>query len=337
MGGSSDATTQSQHVQQRGKSHGRHVGDSERAAMPGGSRVWRRPLVMGILNVTPDSFSDGGRWTDPSVAVAHARDMVADGADIVDVGGESTRPGSRQIDVDTETRRVLPPVRALVREGVRVSVDTMRARTAEAVLDAGAEFVNDVSGGLADPDMLRVVAERRAPFILSHWRGHLREASARAVYRDVVAEVAEETGRSLDAAVAAGVDPERIVLDPGLGFSKEAEHNWALLRSLEAFRALGRPVLLGASRKRFLGALAEEVAGASARPADSSKQGGRDADDPVALRDVATAAVSVEAGWLDVWGVRVHDVAATSIALRVGERLWGGRTLDGQARHGSTS
>jgi dihydropteroate synthase len=257
---------------------------------------------MGVLNVTPDSFSDGGRWADHDAAVRHGLAMVADGADVVDVGGESTRPGADRVDADEEIRRVLPAVRELAAAGVLVSVDTTRAAVAAAALDAGARMVNDVSGGLADPQMAKVVAVAEVPWVLMHWRGHSRDMQALARYGDVVTEVRTELSRQADAALAAGVEPDRIVLDPGLGFAKTAEHNWALLARLDELVALGYPVLVGASRKSFLGRL---LAGPDGTPA------------PVDRREDATVATGVLAAAMGAWGLRVHEVRPTVDALKV--------------------
>lgn len=253
-----------------------------------------RTLVMGILNATPDSFSDGGRHLALDDALAHARRMVAAGAEIVDVGGESTRPGAQRVVAAEELARVLPVVRELAAEGVTVSVDTMRAATAEACIAAGARIVNDVSGGLADPRMAAVVAGADVDYVAMHWRGHSDTMAARASYSDTVGEVRDELGARVEALVAAGVDPARIVLDPGLGFAKDAVHDWQLLGSLDAFTGLGHRVLVGASRKRFLGRLLPD--GAS-----------------VEDRDVPTAVVSALSARAGAWAVRVHDVASTQI------------------------
>lgn len=264
-----------------------------------------RTLVLGILNVTPDSFSDGGRWADTEAAVARGRQLLADGADIVDVGGESTRPDSDRVDEATELARVVPVVRALADAGATLSVDTTRASVADAALDAGATWVNDVSGGLADPAMLGLVAERGASYIAMHWRGHAREMGDLAVYDDVVADVCRELTDRRDAALAAGVAPDRLVLDPGIGFAKTADHNWSLLRHWDALAALGSPLLLAVSRKRFLGALL----------------GTPDAPRPPLGRDVATAHLSAHFARLGVWGVRVHDVRGSVDAIATAERL----------------
>src|SRR5215470_754288 len=239
--------------------------------LPGlpGAPAADRCLVMGVVNVTPDSFSDGGQWYGAAAAIQHGLDMVAQGADIVDVGGESTRPGAQRVSAEEELRRVGPVIRALAGAGVPVSVDTMRAGVAQAALEAGARLVNDVSGGLADPQMPRLVAQAGVPYVVMHWRGHSHQMQDRAVYGDVVGEVCEELRRRVDAVVAEGVDPALIIVDPGLGFAKLAEHNWELLTHLDRIAGLGGgpgfPVLIGASRKRFLGGLLAAPDG-SARP-----------------------------------------------------------------------
>jgi dihydropteroate synthase len=263
---------------------------------------------MGVVNVTPDSFSDGGRWFDAELAVKHGLDLVAAGADLVDVGGESTRPGARRVDEAEELRRVIPVVRELAAAGVPVSVDTMRASVAERALAVGARLVNDVSGGLADPAMVPAVAAAEVPFVVMHWRGASIDMNSRAVYEDVVAEVVDELRRRLDAVVAAGVAPERIVLDPGLGFAKDAEHDLALVASLDRLRELGRPLLVAASRKRFLGRVLAE---------------GRPTPPPARERDAATAAVSAIAAREGAWAVRVHEVRPTADAVRVARAIEG--------------
>jgi dihydropteroate synthase len=254
-------------------------------------------VVIGVLNVTPDSFSDGGLYEDLDAAVEHAMLMTAQGADLVDVGGESTRPGAERVDADTEIKRVVPVISALRSAGVKTSVDTTRASVAEAALKAGAAIVNDVSGGLADPGMRRVVAEAGCPYVIMHWRGHSRDMQALASYGDVVAEVRAELSQRVQEALGAGIAAERLIIDPGLGFAKTAEHNWLLCRHLDEFVGLGYPVLFAASRKSYLEKLLD----------------GR----PVTGRDVATAATSVLAAQAGVWGVRVHDVQATVDALKV--------------------
>jgi dihydropteroate synthase len=251
-----------------------------------------RCLVMGVLNVTPDSFSDGGCYADQAAAIAHGLEMHAAGADYVDVGGESTRPGADRVDAAEECRRVVPVVRELAAAGARVSVDTTRAEVAAAALEAGATLVNDVSGGLADEGMARLVADAGVPWVLMHWRGHSREMYAAARYGDVVTEVGAELTARVEDVVATGVDPGQLVLDPGLGFAKNAEHNWALLAGLDRLVALGLPVLVGASRKTFLGRLLTGPEG-EVRPVEG--------------REAATVAISVLAAQAGAWGVRVHD------------------------------
>jgi dihydropteroate synthase len=266
-----------------------------------------RTLVMGVVNVTPDSFSDGGRWLDADAAIARGRRLVADGADLVDVGGESTRPGALRVDEATELDRVVPVVRALAGDGVAVSVDTMRASVAEAAWEAGAALVNDVSGGRADPDMLRVVAAAQAPFVVMHWRAHsasMQDAD-HTRYGDVVADVRAELRGQVDDALAAGVLADRLVVDPGLGFSKTGEQNWEILAALEQFADLGHPLLVAASRKRFLGELL--AAGDELRAAGD--------------RDDATAALSTLAAQTGAWAVRVHEARASADAVRVAARL----------------
>jgi dihydropteroate synthase len=260
------------------------------------------PVVMGVLNVTPDSFSDGGRYADLDAAVAHAVKLRADGAHLIDVGGESTRPGAARVDADTERARVLPVIRALAAAGIPMSIDTSRASVAAAALDAGAGIVNDVSGGLADPDMARVVVDAGCPWVLMHWRAHARDMAQLASYGDVVADVIAELTARVDAALAAGVTPEQLIIDPGLGFAKRAEHNWALTARLPELLALGYPVLFGASRKSYLGSLLAAPDG-TPRPTDR--------------REAATIATSVLAVAAGVWGVRVHEVRGTVDALAV--------------------
>jgi dihydropteroate synthase len=272
------------------------------AGLPAQLTTVDRCLVMGVLNVTPDSFSDGGAYLDTDAAVAHGMQLRDRGADLVDVGGESTRPGARRVSAEEEARRVLPVVRALAEQGVVVSIDTTRASTASAAVQAGAQLVNDVSGGLADADMAAVVAESGRPFVAMHWRGHSAEMASRATYDDVVRDVREELARRLDALESEGIPRDRLVVDPGLGFAKDAGHNWALLAHLDGLLDLGRPVLIGASRKGFLGALLADGSG-TPRPA--------------AARDDASAALTALAAARGVWCVRVHEVAASADAVRV--------------------
>jgi dihydropteroate synthase len=260
------------------------------------------PVVAGVLNVTPDSFFDGGRYADVDAGVAHAVRLRADGADFVDIGGESTRPGADRVDAATELGRVLPVIRELAAMGVPMSIDTTRATVAASALEAGVTLVNDVSGGLADPDMARVVADAGCPWILMHWRGHSRRMTDLAHYTDVVKEVCAELSDRVDAAVAAGVAADRLILDPGLGFAKTAEHNWQLSAHLDAIVTLGFPVLVGTSHKSYLGAL---LAGPDGTPR------------PVEGRSAASVATSLLAVTAGAWGVRVHDVRDTVDALRV--------------------
>ncbi|MDR7110930.1 dihydropteroate synthase [Microbacterium trichothecenolyticum] len=264
-------------------------------------------FIMGVVNVTPDSFSDGGRYVDAEAAVAHGLLLRAQGADILDIGGESTRPGAERVPPEVEQERVIPVVRALSDAGVVVSIDTMNASTAALAVQAGARIVNDVSGGMADPGMLAAVASTDADVVLQHWRGHSADMYARAVYDDVVAEVTRELTARMEAAAQAGIDPARIIVDPGIGFGKRGEQNWQTLRGLDRFVGIGQRVLIGTSRKRFL---ADALA---ADPADASE----------ARRDLATAVTSVLAAQAGVWAVRVHDVGATRDALVVAER-WAG-------------
>jgi dihydropteroate synthase len=264
---------------------------------------------MGVVNVTPDSFSDGGEWFGAEAAIGRGRQLTAQGADIVDVGGESTRPGAQRIPADEELRRVIPVITGLASENVPVSVDTMRAEVAAAALDAGASLVNDVSGGLADPDMPRLVAQAGVPYVVMHWRGHSHQMHERAVYADVVGEVCEELRRRVDAVLGQGVDPSMIVIDPGLGFAKHPEHNWALLVNLDRLSRLDGtghafPVLVGASRKRFLGRL---LAGPDGAPR------------PFVGSDDATVAVTALAAAAGAWCARVHEVPANADAVRVAE------------------
>lgn len=261
-----------------------------------------RALVMGVVNVTPDSFSDGGQWFTADAAVRHGRDLAAEGADIVDVGGESTRPGASRTEEDAELQRAIPVVRELARAGVFVSIDTMRSGVAEPALQAGAGMINDVSGGLADPRMPHLAAEARVPYVLMHWRGHSRDMQDEAVYHDVVADVTSELRQRVESVVACGVEPDRLVLDPGLGFAKTAQHNWALLTHLDRLAELGRPLLLAASRKGFLGSL---LAAADGTPR------------PVTDRDDASVAVAALAAAAGAWGVRAHRVRPTADAVRV--------------------
>jgi dihydropteroate synthase len=272
-----------------------------------GLRDQGRCLVMGVVNVTPDSFSDGGAWYGTEPAIRHGLDLAAEGADLVDVGGESTRPGAQRVSEAEELRRVIPVIGALASAGVVVSVDTMRARVAAAAVEAGACLVNDVSGGLADPQMPRIVAKTGAAYVVMHWRGHSHDMMQRAVYLDVVAEVIAELRLRVDTVVGEGVDPSRIVLDPGLGFAKRPGHNWELLTRLPEISTLGGsghsfPVLIGASRKSFLSKL---LAGQDKTPR------------PFTECDGATVGATALAAAAGAWAVRVHKVPPNVDAVRV--------------------
>lgn len=264
-----------------------------------------RPIVMGVLNVTADSFSDGGKWLDPQTAIAHARQMSAAGADIIDVGGESTRPGAQRIEAAVEIERVVPIIEELAGVGIAVSVDTMRAEVAEQAVKAGACIVNDVSGGLADAQMAEWLTGCDVPYIVMHWRGQSDVMDSLAKYNDVARDVMAELQQRIDVLTRTGVDFRRIIVDPGLGFAKSTNDNWQILKNLDAFHRLGRPILIGASRKRFLGSLLAD------------EEGPRDVED----RDVATDAISALAASHGVWGVRVHDVRGSLDSLLVG-RAW---------------
>lgn len=261
--------------------------------------------VMGIVNVTPDSFSDGGEWFEHQRAIERGLELAHQGAHVVDVGGESTRPGIQRTSQEEELRRVLPVVTALVNAGVLVSVDTMRAEVADACLQRGAHIINDVSGGMADADMLSVVADAGAAFIAQHWRAHSTVMDNQAIYQDVVADVAAELAGRRDAAFDAGITADRLILDPGFGFAKTAEHNWEILRHLDVLRGLGQPLLLGVSRKRFLGSLL------------ATEQGPR----PVKERDAATAAITALVAGPGVWAVRTHEIVANVDAVAVASQM----------------
>ena len=258
------------------------------------------PQLWGVLNVTPDSFSDGGEFLDPTAALARAQQMVADGADVIDVGAESTRPGATRIDAETEMSRLQPVVTELLDQGITVSVDTMRAKTATKAIEWGVPIINDVSGGLADPEMLGVVAASSAHYVLMHWRGHSDQMDQLATYSDVTTDVIAELRERIEAAVKAGIPKERITIDPGLGFAKTPDHNWQLVRDIGLILGLGYPVLVGASRKRFLGELLP---------------GGNSARD----RDGVSAALSVVMAERGVHALRVHEPRVHQEALRVWE------------------
>ena len=261
-----------------------------------------RTVVMGILNVTPDSFADGGKYLSKADAITQGRRLIAEGADIIDVGGESTRPGAERISEEEELARVIPVITELVKDGAVVSVDTMRSEVAKAAITAGALYVNDVSGGLSDLKMAAVIAANpKVQYIVMHWRGHSKDMQKQAVYEDVVKEVKDELDERVTNLLTQGVLAEQIILDPGLGFAKEAEHNWQILKNIERFQLLGYPLLVGASRKRFLGELINA----------------KDTDN----REAATIALTTELARLKVWGVRTHGVKAHQDAITVIERL----------------
>ena len=253
-----------------------------------------RTLVMGILNVTPDSFADGGKHFNFDSAIARAKEMIAEGVDIIDVGGESTRPGAERVSEEEERVRVIPVITELAELGATISIDTMRASTAVAAIGAGATLVNDVSGGLADPDMAKVIAKN--PMVM-HWRGHSKQMQEAAVYKDVVSEVKNELDERVIDLLKSGVNAEQIIIDPGIGFAKEAAHNWELLRNIERLALLGYPILVGASRKRFLG----ELLGANS-PDD---------------REAASIAITTKMAELGIWGVRTHSVKPHRDAIEV--------------------
>ena len=258
-------------------------------------------VVMGILNITPDSFADGGRYSDFDRAEARGIEMLEEGVDIIDVGGESTRPGSTRISEEEEMERILPVIQALSARGSLISVDTTRASTAQAAISAGAKIINDISAGLSDPTMLGLVASLDCPYIAMHSRGDSKDMQSRAIYKDVVKEVVDELSQRVSAALAAGVKPENLILDPGIGFAKEAEQNWLLLNNLESIEALGFPVLVGASRKRFLGQLV-----------------GSDLPDG---RESATIALTTLLARRGTWGVRVHNGKSHRDAIAVAGRM----------------
>jgi len=275
------------------------------SGLPDNLRNLDRTLVMGVLNVTPDSFSDGGRFNDPEIATNHALQMIKDGADIIDIGGESTRPGSERISVQAELDRVLPVISALVDSGVAISIDTMRAEVAQAAVAAGACMVNDVSGGKSDPEILEYVASLSTPYILMHWRGPSNIMNTLTDYQDVVADVTNEISKQVDVAVAAGIARERIVIDPGIGFAKTVDQNWPILKHLDVLEELGLPILMGASRKKFLGELLVK----DGVPRDSNE------------RESATTAISTLMAARGLWAVRVHDVKSSSDAIAVVDRI----------------
>ena len=262
----------------------------------------QRTLVLGILNVTPDSFADGGKFLEPAAAIMQGRKLITEGADIIDVGGESTRPGADRVSEEEELKRVIPVITELVKDGAVVSVDTTRSEVAKAAIKAGATYVNDVSGGLADEKMAQLIAANpKVQYIVMHWRGESKDMQSKAIYRDVVKEVKDELDDRVSELIKGGVQAEQIILDPGIGFAKEAEHNWAILQNIERFQLLGYPILVGASRKRFLGELINA----------------KNADD----REAASIALTAELARLNIWGVRTHSVKPHRDAIAVADRL----------------
>jgi dihydropteroate synthase len=241
-------------------------------------------LIMGILNVTPDSFADGGRHNDFDAAVTRGLEMIAEGVDIIDIGGESTRPGADRVSEEEEIARTIPVITELAKHGTRISIDTMRASTAEAAIKAGASIINDVSGGLADPNMLQTAAHLKVPYIAMHWRGASKDMNSKAIYEDVVTDVISELHDRISAALDAGIQPGNLIIDPGLGFAKDADHNWEIIDAIDSFVELGYPVLIGASRKRFLGG-------------DSPDE-----------REQATIELTKRLATTGIWAVRVHSV-----------------------------
>ena len=241
-------------------------------------------LVMGILNITPDSFADGGKYNNFESAIRRGQEMIAEGVDIIDIGGESTNPGAERITLEEELHRVIPVVRELSQLGIKISIDTMRSEVARKAIDAGASIINDVSGGLADPEMLTTAAGLELPYIAMHWRGHSKDMNSQAVYKDVVSEVIEELQERITASLDAGIKKDNLIIDPGIGFAKDADHNWAIIDSISTFVDLGYPVLVGASRKRFLGG-----------------------DNPD-LREAATIALTQKLSTTGIWAIRVHSV-----------------------------
>jgi dihydropteroate synthase len=262
----------------------------------------QRTLVLGILNVTPDSFADGGKFLETADAIMQGRKLITEGADIIDVGGESTRPGAERVSAEEELKRVIPVITELVKDGAIVSVDTTRSEVAKAAIKAGATYVNDVSGGLADEKMAQLIAANpKVQYIVMHWRGESKDMQSKAIYKDVVKEVKDELDDRVSELIKAGVQAEQIILDPGIGFAKEAEHNWEILQNIERFQLLGYPILVGASRKRFLGELINA----------------KNADD----REAASIALTAELARLNVWGVRTHSVKPHRDAIAVADRL----------------
>lgn len=262
-------------------------------------------LIMGVLNVTPDSFSDGGNFSKSEIAIAHGNQMFEDGADIIDVGGESTRPGASRISIQEELDRVIPVISSLSKQGIATSVDTMRAQVALEAINAGACLVNDVSGGKADPEMFALMAINKIPFVMMHWRGHSTEMMSLTNYDDVVADVCDELQAQVNNAVAAGISLNRIAIDPGIGFAKTVDQNWPILAQIDELQNLGLPILIGASRKKFLGDLLAK----EGQPRD------------ITGREMATAAITTLMAYQSIWAVRVHDVKSSSDAIKVVTRI----------------
>ena len=275
------------------------------SGLPDSLAKLNRTLVMGVLNVTPDSFSDGGKFAATETAIEHGKQMYADGADIIDVGGESTRPGAERISVDEELSRAIPVIEKLASNGIPVSIDTMRAQVAQKAVEAGACIINDVSGGKADPDMFKFLTTVELPYIMMHWRGHSTEMMNLTNYEDVVTDVCDELQAQANAAVSAGISISRLVLDPGIGFAKTTEQNWPILAQLDVLQDLGLPLLIGASRKKFLG----ELLAKDGQP--------REMDD----REAATTALTTLMAAQSVWAVRVHDAKSASDAVKVVSRI----------------
>lgn len=274
--------------------------------------AFNRPLVMGVLNATPDSFSDGGQFSAEDDALNHARLLIAASANIIDVGGESTRPGAERIAIEEEQRRVISLIKRIAAEpsfvasGARISIDTMNSQTARAAIEAGANIINDVSGGLADPDMFSVAAETSAILVISHWRGFSDRMDSLNEYQDIARDVAAELSVQVESAIAAGVKRENIVIDPGLGFAKDMQQNWKLVARLDELEKLGLPILVGASRKRFIAGMLEPD---EAGEVSNSR------------RDLATAVLTALLLQRKLWGIRVHNVIATTDAIDVVEAL----------------
>ena len=263
-----------------------------------------RCLVVGVLNVTPDSFSDGGKFLNKKTAIEQAKKLISDGADLIDIGGESTRPGAEQISIDEEIQRVIPVIAELKKEKIFISIDTMKHEVAKEAIKAGAIMINDVSGGLADEKMFETVAELDVPYVLMHWRGHSKNMDDLAKYDNVTQEVINELKIQIDKAINKGVKKEKIVLDPGLGFAKNPEHNWQLLKDIKKLNELGFPIYIGASRKRFLAPF-------SVNSDSSNLEGG----------DLATSVITTYSALNNAWAVRVHDAKSSSIAVKLVNQL----------------